>query len=195
MNYEEFRKSLRMRLVDMEYEDRVFNPVFYKPVDCGYALAVYAATPIPWNMGNSDITVGKIMDDAERNFRLWCKPVLNTIAGFLFGDETTNLFTGNAEYVDDGGFCCLTTEDRVFGAAALFLPGIKERIAEIFDADYYVLPSSVHEVLVLPDKGKITPAELTDMVKSINGSEVSPEDRLGERVLYYRRSTGKLERT
>ena len=48
----------------------------------------------------------------------------------------------------------LTTSRRVNGAVAIFYPGVKERLAELFEDDFYVGFTSVHEVCIHPVKHK-----------------------------------------
>ena len=86
----------------------------------------------------------------------------------------------------------LTTEGGLLGASAYFYPGMKEKIAEVIGGNYYVLPSSVHEVLILPEHGAMSAKELGQMVKSINETEVAPKDRLCNRVFRYDSQTREL---
>ena len=51
--------------------------------------------------------------------------------------------------------------------------------------DYFILPSSVHETLVVPDDGRVSLQELTDMVKEVNMTQVNPEDQLTDQVYHY----------
>ena len=46
--------------------------------------------------------------------------------------------------------------------------------------------------VLFPDRGKITPLEMARMVRDVNEKEVIPEERLGNRVLHYRRDLQKL---
>ena len=79
------------------------------------------------------------------------------------------------------------------GAAALFYPGIQEKIARaIGNQDYYVLPSSVHEVIIIPDTGELSAMALAGMVFDVNMKLVDREERLGNRVLRYNRDTKEL---
>ena len=56
-----------------------------------------------------------------------------------------------------------------------------------------MLPSSVHEVLIMPDDGHTNAKDLAMMVRDINEHEVSPEERLGNKVLYFRTDLQKLQ--
>lgn len=74
----------------------------------------------------------------------------------------------------------LTTQSMVQGAAAVFIPSVLEEISRKMPEGFYVLPSSVHEVMVLP-KGPVSSIrQLDDMVNTINETQVSPEDQLSD---------------
>ena len=57
-------------------------------------------------------------------------------------------------------------------------------IEEIFGGDYFILPSSIHEVIVVPDLGiDDQEHDLNEMVRKVNHMVVDPEDRLSDRVI------------
>ena len=67
------------------------------------------------------------------------------------------------------------------------------KIAEKAESDLYILPSSVHEVLVLKADDEIGPKELKMMVTEINGTEVAQDEVLTDNVYRYVRESGELE--
>ena len=71
------------------------------------------------------------------------------------------------------------------GASAIQYPGFMEQAAETLGGDFFVLPSSVHEVLFIPDDGSMDISTLEEMVQSINQTEVAPADRLSDSVFHY----------
>lgn len=71
------------------------------------------------------------------------------------------------------------------GACAIQYPGFLEQAAEMLRGDFFVLPSSVHEVLFVKDDGSLELSNLEDMVRNINETEVRPEDRLSDSVFHY----------
>ena len=79
----------------------------------------------------------------------------------------------------------VTNEQMLDGAAVLFYPGQMDQIGELLKGDYYILPSSTHEMLVLPDDGEMTSRELKRMVMAVNNSEVRPEEKLADEVYHY----------
>ena len=55
----------------------------------------------------------------------------------------------------------------------------------IFTEGFYVLPSSVHEVLIVPDNGEMEPKMLGEMVREVNKNEVERQEVLSDRVYSY----------
>ena len=85
----------------------------------------------------------------------------------------------------DNPMTVITNNRSTDGAAAIFYPGVMDQVGERLNGDYFILPSSVHEILVVPDDGNISFRELTDMVKEVNRTQVAPEDRLTDQVYHY----------
>lgn len=79
----------------------------------------------------------------------------------------------------------LSNTDGLNGAAALLYPGILKGFAAQMDSDLIILPSSIHEVLLLPRLRELDPGELRGLVTEINRSQVALEDRLSNQVYLY----------
>ncbi len=86
----------------------------------------------------------------------------------------------------------LTTQDFLFGAVALFYPGVQERLSVLMGGNYYAIPSSVHEFIILPDDEIYTHEFLIRMLLSANRDVVAPEDRLAESLYYFNAEQGCL---
>ena len=78
------------------------------------------------------------------------------------------------------------------GAAVLSYPGVLEKADQLLPQGFYILPSSVHELLIVPKSPELNPKELGEMVRTINRSEVAKEDQLSDRVYEYDREAGKI---
>lgn len=78
----------------------------------------------------------------------------------------------------------VTNEDIKFGAGGIVLPIIRRSILNFFhNTDFYVLPSSIHEVLVIPsDRIDMPENDLVSMVQDINHTSVNKPDRLSDHV-------------
>ena len=82
-----------------------------------------------------------------------------------------------------------------YGAGALFTDAAREEILKKFpEGEVTVLPSSVHETLILKTSEVENIEMLQEMVYSVNRAEVSREDFLSDDVFHYNAKTGKLVR-
>ena len=81
-------------------------------------------------------------------------------------------------FEDPGYMWVVSTSSNVFGAAAILCPDLIRKVQDRVGTEFYVLPSSVHEVLAIPKDGSFDPAELAMLVQSVNEAEVRPEERL-----------------
>lgn len=87
----------------------------------------------------------------------------------------------------------VTTADSFNGSALLFCPKIMDQVAEKYPGGFYVLPSSLHEFMIIPKYDGAPDLEcLNDMVREINAAEVAPEDRLSDHVHEYDAKAQKL---
>ena len=78
----------------------------------------------------------------------------------------------------------LSTLSNHNGASLIIHDQIRESIGEFMQGDYYALPSSVHEWMIIPYSDDFTIDELTDLVKSANEELFvdNPEDLLSDKV-------------
>ncbi len=81
----------------------------------------------------------------------------------------------------------MTNENKINGAAAVFLPPVMDALAEKYPDGFYILPSSVHELIVIPKTGEggLELEELNEMVRQVNDTELSPQDILSNHVHEY----------
>lgn len=86
----------------------------------------------------------------------------------------------------------LSNCDRIFGASALLYSGAMKRLAGELNKNLIILPSSVHEVILVPDDGITEKEFYREMVKEVNDSQVEPEERLSYNVYYYDRVLEKV---
>lgn len=90
------------------------------------------------------------------------------------------------EFNDEEDFMyVLTNIRRSFGACAILYPGRLEGIGKYLKENYYVLPSSVHEVIILPESKAVGKEELNQIVNEINYSQVPDEEILSDNAYYY----------
>ena len=81
----------------------------------------------------------------------------------------------------------LSNSTSVGGATVLLYPEVMEHLAQGAGANFFILPSSIHESILILDTGEMDAKELQAMVMSVNQTNVSPEERLSDEVYYYDR--------
>ena len=91
-----------------------------------------------------------------------------------------------------GEMYILSNTSAIYGAVAMIYPNVWEAIANKLQSDLFILPSSCHEVLVLPHTEQWSVLELADTVFTINRDCVEPKDRLSDSVYLYRRAEKKI---
>lgn len=86
----------------------------------------------------------------------------------------------------------LTNTERIHGAASLLYEGQLERIGKILEQDFYVLPSSIHEVIIVPKSKSADEEELSRMVDEINHEQLAREEILSNHAYRYSCKTKEL---
>lgn len=97
------------------------------------------------------------------------------------------------EKADNEEMYIICNRKKTSGAGVILYDRILEELSSELESDLYILPSSVHETIVIrADKNKDVYA-LQEMVKNINNTVVSAEDILSDKVYCYYRNSKKIE--
>ena len=100
------------------------------------------------------------------------------------------------EYIEDlqdaTPMYVLSNRTRVQGASCILYPNILKDFASAVKSDFYILPSSVHEVILLPAQGDEDKEGLKRMVCEVNETQVEREEVLSDSVYYYSQEKGEL---
>lgn len=86
----------------------------------------------------------------------------------------------------------LTNRMKNMGAVSMIYQEHLKPFAEKLRRNLFILPSSVHEVILVPDTGAESPAQLEKMVREVNSTQMDPEEILSDDVYYFDRETGKI---
>lgn len=86
---------------------------------------------------------------------------------------------------DDTPMYILTNREGCMGAAEMIYDSVLQEIGEELGSDFWILPSSIHECIILPKNTEMTVEELTELVQEVNRTEVSEEDFLSDHVYEY----------
>ena len=202
-DWEQIRRYIMFRLVNTERNAKMLEDVPHLDVpELGLSMTCY----IVLQEGTAvvslekshvrlwDVTEEEVMEQALMNTpgqkRAWIRSmpeVLGSSSGAGAGQPAPEVFGQLPLYV-------LTNEQQIYGAACMLYEGLLERTAEQLGADFYIYPSSVHEVILHPVSGKMQGSveDMRNMVRGINASEVPEEEVLSDEVYYYDREEKKL---
>ena len=111
----------------------------------------------------------------------WMAEIADQMMDYIFGDRSQMPM-----YV-------LTNESGQYGAACILYPEILEEFSRKMECGLYILPSSVHEVILIMDKDIDNPDSLKEMVEDVNRTQLAPEEVLSDQVYYYNRANKKIE--
>lgn len=93
--------------------------------------------------------------------------------------------TGMPVYEEDDVLYVLTNCIRSFGAATILYKDRLRRIGEYLRENYYILPSSIHEVIIVPESVAPFRGVLNRMVEEINETQLEEEEILSDHAYYY----------
>ena len=132
-------------------------------------------------LNNYGIDKQQLFADAEQSAPI-LHPVQMKPLGSVIGE-----ITGNDMPDDEIGIPIIvaSNEKNLLGAGVMAYPDFMEKAAEKIGGDFYVLPSSIHEVLLLKDDGTQEAAMLEDMVRSVNETTVDKTEQLSDNVYHY----------
>lgn len=81
---------------------------------------------------------------------------------------------------------------RKNGFSSILYPNVLEALGNKF-GNFYILPASMHEALLIPAHVGMDVEHLKGMVRSVNATEVAPEDFLSNSVYLYNTRTKKMD--
>ena len=110
----------------------------------------------------------------------------------LFEGEPTDYYAHPEHLPEEENLFVLREKDSLYGASVIARADVLKQVGKILNDDYYVLPSSTQEVLLIPAKRWNDPERLAEMVREINETEVEPRERLTDHVQFYDRSRERL---
>lgn len=87
----------------------------------------------------------------------------------------------------------VTNNKKLNGAAAILFPDELQKIADKMGADLYILPSSVHEIILLSTDNTMTVDELKETVRFVNSNELRQEEVLSNNVYLFNRHNPSIE--
>lgn len=188
VNYER-NKELLSKVPHVRYLDLalVFN-CFMDASEDGYATILIHHHHLSfWNISTEEL-YSLAMKNTPQLLHYQIQNMAEVVID-LFPEECAELLGNTFEpfpmYV-------LSNSTKLNGSGCILYEDLLSDISDIINGDFYILPSSVHEVLLIPVEHATSYTELTSMVREINATQLAREEVLSDHVYLYTRHTGKI---
>ena len=191
LDYDQVKGQLLMQVIPVEQNRERLAQIPHKTIDdiaVVYRISVsssmdHSASALVTNqmLENFGITPEQLHLDAVASQMDHCPPKLRNMSDVLAE------MTGDSNFLDmpESPLWVASVEGGIHGAAAVQVPEFMDQAAEKLGGDFFVLPSSIHECLFVPDNGELRRPQLEEMVRSVNADEVSEADFLSDSVYHY----------
>lgn len=200
LNFNEIKNGIVVRLVNYERNETLLH-------DCPYIPFHDLAITFRWLAHqDSDGIASAII--SNREFEAWnitTQELMNIALSntqSLFPAHIQNIRQLLSEYLDEDALCgsendmnlyVLTNAQEINGATCMLYDEILDRFARQIDSDLYILPSSIHEVILVPAKDVTDNYDMNQMVCDANNSVVALMDILSDSVYYYSKENHNLQ--
>ena len=207
-NYESVKEYLSVTLVNGRDNRQMLSRMPYRQME---DLALIMELKLPMEEGTGSVKVSHEMvrqwgvgtdilfAQAQENALKAEPPSLQrleeTMLAFATGNDAAQNLLEQEQIIPEevpSHLYVLSNMSRNKGAAVLSYPGILEKTDQLLPQGFYILPSSIHELLIAPKSPELNPKELGVMVRAINRAEVAKEDQLSDRVYEYDREAGTI---
>lgn len=189
LDFDSIRDKLTLRLLDMERNRAYLETHPYREIGAGLVLTADVNVDDGYSIAITcdmakDYDMDEVFNTAMDNMTTWHPARLQSMENAIFGAMSENYLEDGTKHID--GMNTLMSEDvDGFGACAIAYPSVAEKIHKLFGTDYFIIPSSLHEVLVIPDDGTFDAQGLANMVREANTTVVEPRDILSDNVFHF----------
>ena len=210
LNFNKAREQLRFKIINYDKNIKQYqeNP-HRKYLDLMVVYYLDVSTDKD-ERGKVSITVNKHIFDAwgvteEELFNTALKnteqaegvtivSMVDIMAGFMSenaGDEEMSI-EEQLDAVGEIPMFVITNQCKMNGAGVILYPDCLQRIKEHLHSNFYILPSSTHEVIAVPTEYGTETQALLSMVREVNEDAVSVEERLSDNIYCFEDSELKL---
>lgn len=89
-------------------------------------------------------------------------------------------------------FYVLTNKENNRGASAMLCPWVMKKVSDLFPEGFYIIPSSIHESLIVQENGGNSVKELREILRNVNRTAVENEEVLSDNIYQYDRETERI---
>lgn len=180
-NTDKFQRSLRPLLINQEREKDLLSICPHRDITPEIScIAVSSETHAPVDYHSAAehcMTGAEILDRAIQNQAktTYCLSAVEDVLGNAAGEVET-----------PSALLVLTNSQSFWGSCEVLNEiAMKDAASRLQSEKIFVIPSSVHEVLLFPEEGGVSAKQFNDLIDYVNSTEVQPRDRLAGRSMLY----------
>ena len=200
LDWEKIKGRIAVKLVNYEANRELLKAiphrkfldlaeVYYTLMDIGGqgmgSILIYNTHLEMWGIGERKLT-----ETAYANYRKHFPVEIKSMAEIVA--ELTEIRIPQESEPAMNEMYVATNRWKLFGAAVMLFPEMLKGLADKWECDLYILPSSIHEVILLPASTGGHEG-LAEIVEEVNRTQVTPEEKLSDHVYRYRRESGRVE--
>lgn len=187
INYEKNKKLLERvpykKILDLAV---VFYCLIDQQSDGNATALIYNSHVEAWKVTEDDVYQAAV-ENTPKLLESTIRPMSAIIKEMMSKEavEDCSDYAANEMFV-------LTNRAKINGASCILYENVLKNFAAKMDCDLYILPSSIHEVILLPKLPTFDKDELAGMVREVNSEGVSKEEILSDHVYVYNREDGLI---
>lgn len=203
-NFKESKNQLAFKLIHLEKNKELLKEVPHK-IQFNLAVVFYYIVTEPPFCGKAEILIHnshlqlwgidkeQLYETAIKNTPKLFPAEISGIADLIkeFSEDST---MDRQELERKIPMFVLTNKQKLQGAGCMFYPDVLKKFSEKVQSDVYILPSSIHEVILVPVSEKDSKEKLLEMVTEINATQVDEEEVLADAIYLYQREKDEIIR-
>lgn len=196
-HYNSIKNSIQYRLINYEKNKDMLNNVPHRKYlnlavvyvlnlsENDYGMETMLITNkhmTLWNVSLDEIenqAKNSVFNSAERFQMIGLNQLIEERVGIKEPEEYETMYV-------------LTNMYRNYGANVILCQDFMEKVAERLNCDFYAIPSSVHEIILIKWNDAPSKEEMNEMLNEVNRSQVPEDEILGDKVFYYSRKEKRL---
>lgn len=199
-DFEQAKERLTMKLVNADKNAGLLSEVPHCKV--GDLAILFQVQVEATEFGNATITVrnehkdlwkvgtATLFDHAKRNMLekqpIRIQSMIEVLAEMMGDDIPAEMLASEPQMF------VMSNATKVNAASGMIFTEKLQEFAELHNCNMFILPSSIHELLLVPDNGSMDVDTLAQMVHEVNTTQVAPEEVLSDNVYYYDKNVRAL---
>lgn len=202
LKFKESKKQIAYKLIHLEKNKEMLKDVPHK-ILFNLAVVFYYTVTEPPFCGKAEILIhnshlklwgidlNQLCEIAIENTPKLFPAEINGITDLIkgFGEDSE---TDREEMESKIPMFVLSNKQKLQGAGCMLYPNILKKFSDKVKSDVYILPSSIHEVILIPVSEKDSKEKLLEMVTEINATQVEKGEILADAIYLYQREKDEI---